>query len=273
METLKSSFKLVVGIVTYNPDIQTLQRIKMLLDNGFDFLVVDNTPGDDFWPMQLRSRVIRDGKNWGLGFGLKKLGEWAVNQKYTHLLYFDQDVIFTVDSLAWICRWYGHHQPKESVGLIWFNYQNKGLISPEFSEPYTINLAISAGSFINLKALDAIGGHTDRWFLEGIDYDFCFRLVQNEYHLLGVDHCPGIDYLANQPGVIRIDNMGNSHLLRIQPMKRLWNFWSVLLDLTWRALWDGPRKYAYIFSRNILTYGYDQLNSIFWTYWIKLWKK
>jgi rhamnosyltransferase len=134
-------------------------------------------------------------------------------------------------------------------------------------------LAISAGSFINLKALDAIGGHTDRWFLEGIDYDFCFRLVQHGYQLFGVDHCPGIDYLANQPGVIRIDNMGNSDLLRIQPMKRLWNFWSALLDLTWRALWEGPRKYAYIFARNILTYAYDQLNSIFWTYWIKLWKK
>ena len=270
---MKSSLKLIVGIVTYNPDNQTLQRIKMLLDNGIDFVVVDNTPGDDFWPMPLRSRVIRDGRNWGLGLGLKKLGEWAVNEKYTHLLYFDQDVIFTVDSLVWIDQWYGYHQPKESVGLVWFNYQNKGVRSPEFSVPYTIKLAISAGSFINLKALDAIGGHTDRWFLEGIDYDFCFRLVQHGYHLLGVDHCPGIDYLANQPGIIRIDNMGNSHLLRIQPMKRLWNFWSALLDLTWRALWEGPRDYAYIFSRNIFTYAYDQLNSIFWTYWIKLWKK
>ena len=118
---MKSSLKLVVGIVTYNPDNQTLQRIKMLLDNGIDFVVVDNTPGDDFWPISLRSWVIRDGRNWGLGLGLKKLGEWAVNEKYTHLLYFDQDVIFTVDSLVWIDQWYGHHQPKESVGLIWFN--------------------------------------------------------------------------------------------------------------------------------------------------------
>lgn len=171
---MKSSLKLVVGIVTYNPDNQTLQRIKMLLDNGIDFVVVDNTPGDDFWPMSLRSRVIRDGRNWGLGFGLKKLGEWAVNQKYTHLLYFDQDVIFTLDSLVWIDRWYGLHQPKESFGLIWFNYQNNGVRSPEFSVPYTIKLAISAGSFINLKALDAIGGHTERWFWKELITIFVF---------------------------------------------------------------------------------------------------
>ena len=69
---MKSSLKLVVGIVTYNPDKQTLQRISMLLDNGIEFVVLDNTTGDDFWPMPLRSRVIRDGKNGGVGVGIEK---------------------------------------------------------------------------------------------------------------------------------------------------------------------------------------------------------
>jgi carbamoyl-phosphate synthase large subunit len=40
METMKSSLKLVVGIVTYNPDNQTLQRIRMLLDNGIETVIV-----------------------------------------------------------------------------------------------------------------------------------------------------------------------------------------------------------------------------------------
>jgi hypothetical protein len=97
--------------------------------------------------------------------------------------------------------------------------------------------------------------------------------VQNKFQLLGVDHCPGIDPFANQPGIFYTDRKGRKRLVRIQPMKRLWNFWYALLDLTRRSLVQGPRNYAYLFFRNIFTYAYDQISAICWTYWIKLWKK
>lgn len=273
METTASPLKLVVGIVTYHPSQQTLDRIAMLSANGIPYLIFDNTPGENFWPTFFQPYVIRTGVNVGLGVALNKLGNIACDKYYTHMLYFDQDVIFTVRSLDWIINWYEFHSPDKSVGLIWFNYRDVGICRPENSKSYKIKLAISAGSLINLDALKSLGGHTEHWFLEGIDYDFCFRLVQSGYQLLGVDHCPDIDYFSNQPGIIRIDNVGNLSLHRIQPMKRLWQFWSALLNLTIRSLIQGPREYSYIFFRNIFTYAYDQLNAIVWTYWIKLWKR
>jgi rhamnosyltransferase len=189
------------------------------------------------------------------------------------MLYFDEDIVFNDNTIVWVQDWFKYHQPDSSVGLIWFNYHFKGVKAPVESRPYPIKIAMSACSLINLQAAKAIGGHTDRWFLEGIDYDFCFRLVQNGFQLVGVDHCPGIDPFVNQPGIFYTDGKGRKRLVRIQPMKRLWNFWYALIDLTWRSLYQGPRKYAYLFFRNIFTYAYDQIRAILWTYWIKLWKK
>ena len=273
METIKSSLKLVVGIVTYHPSQQTCERIIMLAEKGIPFLVFDNTPGENFWPSSIHSNVIRRGLNLGLGVALKALDEAAQQGGHSHMLYFDEDIVFDENTISWIQQWYGYHQPDSRVGLIWFNYNFKGAKAPEESRAYPVKIAMSACSLINLEAASQIGGHTDRWFLEGIDYDFCFRLVQNGFQLLGVDHCPGIDPFANQPGIYYTDKKGRKRLVRIQPMKRLWNFWYALLDLTWRSLIQGPRNYAYLFFRNIFTYAYDQISAICWTYWIKLWKK
>ena len=266
-------FKPIVGIVTYYPNEATCERIEDLVSKGVSILVYDNTPGDNFWPHNLSEFIIRTGQNCGLGIALKCIGKAAFQKGFSHLLYFDEDIIFDYGTLDWINRWFNYHRPSEQVGLIWFNYTFRGFNSPENSTAYPIKIAVSASSLVNLKAASDIGWHTDKWFLEGIDYDFCFRLVQGGYKLLGVDHCPGIDPVANQPGIRRIDSKGNKMAVRIQPMKRLWNFWYALLHLTLRALWKGPRSYAYLFFRNIFTYAYDQISAIFWTYRIRLWKK
>ena len=273
MEKIVTPLKMVVGIVTYHPSPQTCERIQGLVDRGIAFLVYDNTPGDNFWPAAIQPHVIRQGVNMGLGVALKALDHAAWDGGYSHLLYFDEDIVFDENTLTWVERWYGYHQPHSQVGLIWFNYHPKGPKLPEEARAYPIKIAVSACSLINVVAAKEIGGHTDRWFLEGIDYDFCFRLVQQGYQLLGVDHCPGIDPFANQPGIFYTDKKGRRRLVRIQPMKRLWNFWSSLLDLTGRALRQGPRKYAYLFFRNIFTYAYDQVKAIVWTFWIQLWKR
>jgi rhamnosyltransferase len=270
---MQINFKVVVCIVTYHPSDETINRIGLLASNKIPFMVYDNTPGADFWPEEMRGRVLRKGENLGLGVAIKALGQAVHQAGYTHMLYFDEDIIFDQGTLNWIHQWYSYHKPESNVGLIWFNYHDKGIQAPEKSPPYPIKIAVSACSLINIEAAASIGFHTDKWFLEGIDYDFCFRLVQGGYRLFGVDHCPGIDPFANQPGIYRVDSKGRNRLVRIQPMKRLWNFWYALLDLTWRSLVQGPRGYAYLFFRNIFTYAYDQINAIFWTCWIKLWKR
>jgi rhamnosyltransferase len=270
---MQSGFKSVVGIVTYHPSKQTCDRIQMLADNNISFLVYDNTPGESFWSGELRPHIIRNGENRGLGKALKNLGIAAKKAGYSHILYFDEDIIFDINSLNWIRDWYLYHKPAVEVGLIWFNYTFKGPQLPESSYAYPIKIAVSASSLINLEAAADIGWHTDRWFLEGIDYDFCFRLVQKDYKLFGVDHCPGIDPVSNQPGIRRINAKGYVYAVRIQPIRRVLNFWYALLDLTRRSIWHGPRNYVYLFLRNILTYAYDQLNAIFWTYWMKLWRR
>jgi hypothetical protein len=91
---MKSSLKLVVGIVTYHPSQQTCERIMMLADKSIPFLVFDNTPGENFWPSSIHSNIIRRGLNLGLGVALKALDDAAQQGGYSHMLYFDEDIVF-----------------------------------------------------------------------------------------------------------------------------------------------------------------------------------
>lgn len=232
----------------------------------------DNTPGENFWPTAIHPNVIRRGLNLGLGVALKALDEASQQAGYSHMLYFDEDIVFDENTILWIHQWYGHHQPDSRAGLIWFNYHFKGAKAPEKSEAYPIKIAMSACSLINLEAASLIGGHTDRWFLEGIDYDFCFRLVQNGFQLLGVDHCPGIDPFANQPGIFtRIK--GQKTIGSHSADEAVVEFLVCIVRFNVAFFDSRSKKLCISLFRNIFTYAYDQISAICWTYWIRLWKK
>ena len=266
--------EIYICIVTYFPDKQAISRFKELWSANVNLLIFDNTPtGKDYSWDNIGNKVLSEGKNIGLGRALKKISQEAKSRGATHMLYFDQDIIFDLNTLSWIQTWCKSHEMGENIGLVWFDHTSNEIIPPERSSPYPIKIAVSHSSLINLEAASKIGWHTDRWFLEGIDYDFCFRLVQEGYYLWGVKHCPGIDPISNQPGLHYNDSKGRKRLARIQPISRLWNFWRALMNLAWRALWQGPRSYAYLFIRNVFTYAYDQVWAIFNTYRLRLCKK
>jgi rhamnosyltransferase len=261
-------------IVTYFPDEQAINRFEQLRNANVKLLIFDNTPiGNNFSWDKYGNNVLSEGKNIGLGSALKKISQEAKSRGATHMLYFDQDIIFDLNTLNWIQSWCESHKMGKEIGLVWFCPNTQEWKAPELSNPYPIKIAVSHASLINLEAASLIGWHTDRWFVEGIDYDFCFRLVQAGYALMGVKHCPGIDSISNQPGFHYKDRKGRKRLARILPMSRLGNFWVALLNLSWRALWQGPRSYVYLFIRNIFTNAYDQLWAIFKTFRLRICKK
>jgi len=258
---------LAIGIVTYFPTKETVNRITNLDNLGYSFYVYDNTPGKDFWPRYTNGSVLRNGKNNGLGEGLKSLTQIAHDEGWSYLMYFDEDIIFTKETITWVNQWLCHWKD-ERVGLYWFNYHPKANKDYQEVAPHHLRVAVSACSLINLKAAKNIGWHTTRWFIEGLDYDFCLRLAQKNWKIMGVNHCPGIDAKSNQPGLKIITNQ-RLRLYRIQPWKRVFTFTWFLINLTWRSLYYPPRIYSYVFFRNIFTYWYDQLHAIFWTKWYK----
>ena len=263
--------RIAVGIVTYFPSQATKDRISCLDSYGYTFYLYDNTPGGNFWPKFKNGIVLRNGKNDGLGEGLKSLTQFAHDEGWSYLLYFDEDIIFTKETITWANQWLCYWKD-ERVGLYWFNYNPKP--NKEYQEvaPYNLRVAVSACSLINLTAAKNIGWHTTRWFIEGLDYDFCLRLAQKNWKIMGVNHCPGVDAKSNQPGLKIITNQGFK-LYRIQPWKRVFTFTWCLINLSWRSLRIPPRIYAYVFFRNIFTYWYDQTYAIFWTKWYKLIRK
>ena len=260
--------RLAIGIVTHFPNQDTLDRISMCKAQGLPLYLYDNTPNDSIKKQAVVTDLNSKGQNNGIGVALYTLTQKAYEDGWEYFLYFDQDVIFSHDTISWIEQWLTHYQPTEKDGLIWFNYKDFGVKDPSMVLPQPIKVAISAGSLFRLSAAKEIGWHTTTWFMEGVDYDFCLRLAQNGFNLLEVKHCPGIDYISHQQGLYRQNKAGKVELVRIQPLKRIVVFTGCLLNLFWRSIQRPPRVYAYVFFRNIFTFWYDQVHGIFWTLWL-----
>jgi rhamnosyltransferase len=59
-------------------------------------------------------------------------------------------------------------------------------VEPEFE---FVDRIISSGNIINLKVWKGIGGFNEELFINDVDYDFCYRLIQSGYKIIKIHSC------------------------------------------------------------------------------------
>jgi rhamnosyltransferase len=52
-----------------------------------------------------------------------------------------------------------------------------------------VDRIISSGNIINLQIWKAIGGFNNELFINDVDYDFCYRLIQRGYKIIKINSC------------------------------------------------------------------------------------
>ena len=98
--------------VTYYPDKDLFIRIKRALEEGYIIYIWDNTPSDEKTYLNFKENnlfIYGNGINTGVGFALNKLLNLVHSDGFNLALYFDQDTLFSVDSLKWIYKWLNYH--------------------------------------------------------------------------------------------------------------------------------------------------------------------
>lgn len=106
----KACRKIALGIIVYNASETTSLRIQNALDLNFFVYLFDNSPEQALLRALSEKnealKYLTCGKNVGLGYALSNLCSTAYYDGFSALLFFDQDTVFTEETLIFIEQFY-----------------------------------------------------------------------------------------------------------------------------------------------------------------------
>jgi glycosyltransferase, group 2 family protein len=178
--------KLLAVLVIYMPDDsdynQIVSNIKRYI-NGIDALIVwDNTPSLDHKDvLRIHLKELMDdqefmklifmssGCNCGLSYAYNRAIEYAKQNGYTHLLTMDQD-----------SKWESFDKYR-SFAEIYYKREPLAIIGPSINEDEQSDILknvpniINSGAIIPIALFNKIGGFCERFLVDGVDVEICYR--------------------------------------------------------------------------------------------------
>ena len=197
--------ELYVGIITYNPDISRLEDcILSIIFQVEQIIVVDNS-SDNILEMKKRLNKLNDNiiiieneSNKGVAYALNQIFLWGYSNEYKYVLTLDQDSKCPKQMIN-ILKSYICMDKIAVVGPQIYDINKRENIS--IKEGYTkVNNCITSGSMNSIEAWKKIGGFDEWMFIDGVDFDYCFRLRKNGYQILQINNI----VLEHQIGNIQI---------------------------------------------------------------------
>lgn len=245
-----------IGFVIYCPEPSFIVRMKKIVDQGYSVCVFDNSP----WKSETRDYCFENkvnyytvGKNVGLGYGMSSLCAQSYYRGGSALLFFDQDTIFSDETLEFISKCLRANMSWiEECSAVVFGAK---LEAQEGSEIIfnKVDLAINSGSLFMLENLSRIGWHNEKYFVDSVDYDFCLRSKRAGMIVLECKSTPGFDHVSEQADR-KYRFLGNVFSLRAYPIFRVFDSIKTSAGLILSALYHREFLFALRLTRILLGY-------------------
>ncbi|MGY3777174.1 glycosyltransferase [Isobaculum melis] len=181
-------------VVTYEPDANVYENIKLLSQQLPFVLVVDNTPNQQtvsFTEKQIE--VVDNGGNKGIAQPLNLGLEKALALGYDGLFTFDQDSRVTENYIQQMVHTFEAYEKEMGVA--------PALVSPTYQHPdegmtydlsqtkqtgYTaIETAMTSGNLLNVPLITSKGiRFREDYFIDCVDHEFCFHLKKENLVLI-----------------------------------------------------------------------------------------
>lgn len=250
-----------IGLVLYHPEESLLKRVDQMVELGFQVYVFDNSPfGDQY------SRAIQDnqnigyltaGKNVGIGYALCTLCATAYAHGHLHLLFLDQDTGISGQTLEFIESFAQslHSDTRQQYAALVFS----GHPAADHSVQ-DVSLAISSGSLFNLYALQQIGWHNEKYFVDCVDYELCVRARRSGFKIGLIRNTPDFDHVTEQPDTV-VSLFGKRLPVRRYSAARIKDALGAYLKLIVGGLFQNRPSDTYALARSLGLYIFGQLTS------------
>jgi len=198
-------------IVTYQPDTTILEKVMAAIRPQVDqMLLVDNGTSAEFieWMKEKdgMAEVIEMGKNLGVGAAQNRGIAWAKTKGFPYVLFLDQDSIpqpEMVPNLMKASIYLNIYKgPVAAVGpkivdartgkdFPFINFSSLTIRRSICRQPYSgkyifTNFLISSGMLVSLSVFERVGLMEERFFIDNIDLEWCFRARNQGFALYGV---------------------------------------------------------------------------------------
>jgi len=256
--------KIAIGFVVYNPSSNLIHRLKEALLLGFAVYVFDNSPEKsiirDFTKNKGGIKYTTSGKNLGLGVGLSTLCAQAYCDDYPALVFFDQDTYFNTETLITIEEYYINNQHLVSnYSSVVFNSRNVGQKDNEFANCFEdVLLSINSGSLFFLENVKRMNWHNEKYFVDGVDYEFCLNSQLNNFRIGEYSCTPGFDHTVEQEDK-KYKFFGKAYSMRVYSLNRIVDTANSSVKLIFRSVLHGKIQFAVRITRLLLIYIVIQL--------------
>lgn len=193
---MKKSF--CAGIIWFNPDARAFTQLRIVSSCFEKVYVYDNSS------VSSKSKVDKmkldnieyffNKKNEGISIAFNKIVKKCRNSDFLFAL--DQDTEVSRENISDLQKYINQYFTK-NVGIYcpYIYYDNKYKDEPKSVE--NISFTITSCSMLNLKIFKKMGGYDNNIFLDGVDREYCFRLIRQ-------------GYMIQQIGTIKVkQNLGN----------------------------------------------------------------
>ena len=185
-------------VVTYFPSATQTQALSGWLPVFDMLIVVDNTPASaandalalDNLASHERARVIRNRDNLGIAAALNIGVQTAQSLGFRWVATFDQDSRPSSAVTDFFHRFLQSTLSKQKVGVLGVNYINANngrpgvMLDPASAELAEVRTVITSGSLLNLRCYEMIGGFCEKYFIDMVDTEYCYRARKNGYVIL-----------------------------------------------------------------------------------------
>ena len=172
-------------VVTYLPDDDVLENLRLLREQLQQIVVVDNTP------RAAAVQTLREGCH-ALGLGIIENGEnlgiaTALNQGVRQLksegcecvFLFDQDSTVTDGYVEMMLRCLSGYGPEEPIAILVPRYVDRRFgttLEAPAGRSGALEAATTSGSLMPTAIFDAAGFFADELFIDGVDYEYSLRV-------------------------------------------------------------------------------------------------
>lgn len=181
--------KLSAVYVTYNPDMDILKKsLETILELVDNIIIIDNSESDnwlnDFLYDNETIHIAKLNSNLGIAKALNIGYNLALESGSEWVLSMDQDSYVPTFIIDVYNEYIEKHQDKKIGALMPSFYLCHNAVNIIGGQDEECEDYMTSGSLVNLQAYKEVGGFNDELFIDMVDTDFGFKLIQHGYSIV-----------------------------------------------------------------------------------------
>lgn len=208
--------KISAVVVLYNPDLSVVENIQSYACYVDRIFAVDNSDSQSNSVINIIKSIpnlsfISLHGNYGIAKALNVGVANSLQQNYEWILTMDQDSCFSGNPIDEYKKYIQNNRiSHRKIGLLCPQYMHDRNRSRQHEQYKQRSIVMQSANLVSADAFREIGLYNEDLFIDGVDYEYCFRLRKAGYDII---QCRDAQ-LQHAPAETRLLKIGSFVLLR-----------------------------------------------------------